>query len=188
MLGTGRMDLSDIKELPEYLGRGMITATANVPKAAGATADFAALLESTSKKVANPYKEQLFKSMGFRRFSFSYTFAPRNLNEANMVMEIVDTFKYHMHPEVSGGDMFLIYPSEFSIGFEILSEDGTGVVENKNLPKISSCALTSVKATYGPDGMFNTFKATDGIPTEINLELMFTELETLTAVRIAQGF
>jgi hypothetical protein len=45
-----------------------------------------------------------------------------------------------------------------------------------------------VKATYGPDGMFNTFQGTDGIPTEMSLELQFTELETLTAVRIAQGF
>ena len=59
---------------------------------------------------------------------------------------------------------------------------------NPQLPKVSSCALTSVKATYGPDGFFNTFQNTDGIPTEKSLELAFTELETLTAVRIAQGF
>ena len=86
ILGSGRADLSDIKELPEFLGRGAISAAANIPKGLGANADFAATLEATSKKVANPYKEQLFKSMGFRKFSFSYVFAPRNLGEANMVM------------------------------------------------------------------------------------------------------
>ena len=188
MLGSGRFDMSDLKELPEFLGRGMISAAANVPKGMGGNADFGATLEATSKKVANPYKEQMFKSVGFRRFSFSYNFAPRNLNEANMALEIIDTFKYHMHPEVSDGDMFLIYPAEFSIAFEVLDE-GTGQVKlNPYLPKVSSCALTSVKATYGPDGMFNTFQGTDGIPTEMALELQFTELETLTAVRIAQGF
>ena len=186
ILGSGRADMSDIKELPEFLGRGMISAAANIPKAIGATADFAATLEATSKKVANPYKEQLFKSMGFRKFSFSYVFAPRNLGEANMVMEIIDTFKYHMHPEVSPGDMFLIYPSEFSIEFETLDQNGN-VIQNPYLPRVSSCALSSVKATYGPDGFFNTFQETDGIPTEMGLELQFTELETLTAVRIAQG-
>ena len=186
ILGSGRADMSDIKELPEFLGRGMISAAANIPKAIGATADFAATLEATSKKVANPYKEQLFKSMGFRKFSFSYVFAPRNLGEANMVMEIIDTFKYHMHPEVSPGDMFLIYPSEFSIEFETLDQNGK-VIRNPYLPRVSSCALSSVKATYGPDGFFNTFQETDGIPTEMGLELQFTELETLTAVRIAQG-
>jgi len=188
MLGSGRFDMSDLKELPEFLGRGMISAAANVPKGIGGNADFGATLEATSKKVANPYKEQMFKSVGFRRFSFSYNFAPRNLNEANMVLEIIDTFKYHMHPEVSDGDMFLIYPAEFSIAFEILDCESGQVKLNPYLPKVSSCALTSVKATYGPDGMFNTFQGTDGIPTEMALELQFTELETLTAVRIAQGF
>ena len=188
MLGSGRFDMSDLKELPEFLGRGTISAAANIPKGIGGNADFGATLEATSKKVANPYKEQMFKSVGFRRFSFNYNFAPRNLSEANMVLEIIDTFKYHMHPEVSDGDMFLIYPAEFSIAFEILDEDTGQVKLNPYLPKVSSCALTSVKATYGPDGMFNTFQGTDGIPTEMALELQFTELETLTAVRIAQGF
>ena len=186
MIGSGKFDGKDLLELPEFMGRGLISAAANVPKGLGANADFGAVLEATSKKVSNPYKEQLFKSMGFRRFAFNYLFAPRNIGEAQQVMEIIDTFKYHMHPEASDGDMFLVYPSEFSIGFEILHEGK--VKRNPYLPKISSCALTSVKATYGPDGMFNTFQGTDGIPSEINLELAFTELETLTAVRIAQGF
>jgi len=188
ILGSGRFDMSDLAELPEFATRGVIGAAANIPKGIGGNADFGATLEATSKKVSNPYKEQLFKSVGFRRFSFSYNFAPRNLNEANMVLEIIDTFKYHMHPEASDGDMFLIYPAEFSIAFEILDEQSGQVKINPYLPKVSSCALTSVKVTYGPDGMFNTFQHTDGIPTEMAMELQFTELETLTAVRIAQGF
>jgi len=186
MIGSGKYDGADLLELPEYLGRGLIAAAANIPKGLGANADFGAVLEATSKKVANPYKEQLFKSMGFRRFAFNYHFAPRNEGEARNCMEIINTFKYHMHPEASDGDMFLIYPAEFSIVFEIL--DNGSVKRNPYLPKVSSCALTSVKATYGPDGMFNTFQDTDGIPSEMHLELAFTELETLTAVRIAQGF
>jgi hypothetical protein len=188
VLGSGQFDLADLTELPEFATRGVISAAANIPKGIGGNADFGATLEATSKKVSNPYKEQLFKSVGFRRFAFNYNFAPRNLGEANMVLEIIDTFKYHMHPEVSDGNMFLIYPAEFSIAFEILDEGSGQVKTNPYLPKVSSCALTSVKATYGPDGMFNTFQGTDGIPTEMSLELQFTELETLTAVRIAQGF
>jgi len=187
LLGSGRMDFKDLAEAPEFIGRGLISAAANLPKAIGADADFGAAIEATSKKVSNPYKEQLFKSMGFRRFSFNYTFVPRNPNEADMVMEIVDTFKYHMHPEASEGDLFLVYPAEFSIQFEYLDKNGN-VDLNPHLPKISSCALTGCKVTYGPDGAFNTFKNSGGMPTEINMELAFTELETLTAVRIAQGF
>ena len=175
MLGSGKFDASDLLELPEFVGRGAITAAASVPKALGAAADFGAVLEATSKKVANPYKEQLFKSMGFRRFAFNYHFAPRNIDEAERCMEIINTFKYHMHPETSDGNMYLIYPAEFSIVFEILDDNGI-VKRNPHLPKVSSCALTSVKATYGPDGFFNTFQNTDGIPSEMHLELMFTEL------------
>jgi len=188
MMGSGRFDMDDLAEAPEFLARGIISAAANLPKGLGGNADFGATLEATSKKVSNPYKEQLFKSIGFRRFSFNYNFAPRNLGEAQRVLEIIDTFKYHMHPEASDGDMYLIYPAEFSIEFEILDETTGKVKRNPYLPKVSSCALTSVKATYGPDGMFNTFQGTDGIPTEMALELQFTELETLTQVRIAQGF
>ena len=59
---------------------------------------------------------------------------------------------------------------------------------NEHLPKISSCALTDVKITYGPDGSFQTIKDTLGAPSEITMELSFTELETLTANRIASGY
>jgi len=56
------------------------------------------------------------------------------------------------------------------------------------LPKISDCALKDVKVTYGPDGFFNTVAGTDGVPSEITMELNFTELEVLTANRIADGY
>ena len=166
--------------------RNIIAGAANIPKAAGANADIGSLIEVTSKKVNNPYKEQLFKSMGFRRFAFNYVFSPRNAGEALMVRDIVKTFKYHMHPDVEEKGMFLVYPSEFAI--EFMHRDKNGVVsKNPNLPRVSSCALTSVKVTYGPDGIFNTFQDSGGIPTETTMELMFTELETLTRTRIQEG-
>jgi hypothetical protein len=183
-LGSGRLNMTDAAELPEYIGRGMIGAAANLPKELGGSGDFASLIESTSKKVNNPYKEQLFKSMGFRKFSFNYAFAPRNKNELAEVQAIISLFKYHMHPEASKGELFLVYPSEFSIEFHSLI-DGIMAI-NPELPKVSSCVLTSAKVTYGPDGNFNTFIDT-GAATEYGLELQFTELETLTANRIEDG-
>jgi hypothetical protein len=77
-----------------------------------------------------------------------------------------------------------VYPSEFSIEFHSLI-DGIMAI-NPELPKVSSCVLTSAKVTYGPDGNFNTFIDT-GAATEYGLELQFTELETLTANRIEDG-
>ena len=189
LLTTGRGGVTDFLsgEGAETVARGVAGAVANVPKAAGVNADFNAAIEASSKKVANPFKEQLFKSMGFRKFSFSYTFSPRNLNEYNMVREIIQKFKYHMHPTVSESDIFLIYPSEFSIQFEHYDERTKQVSVNDHLPKISSCILENVKVVYGPDGVFQTIKNTGGIPSEITMELAFAELETLTANRIEQG-
>ena len=189
LLTTGRTGVGDILsgEMVEAGARGASGAAANLPKAAGANADFGAAFEATSKKVANPFKEQLFKSIGFRKFSFSYTFSPRNLAEYNMVREIIQKFKYHMHPTVSESDIFLIYPSEFSIQFEYYDKRTKQVSRNQHLPKISSCILENVKVVYGPDGVFQTIKNTGGIPSEITMELAFAELETLTANRIEQG-
>ena len=124
--------------------------------------------------------------MGFRSFAFQYVFNPKNVEEYNDVRSIINVFKYHMHPEISPGQAFLIYPSEFNIEF-YHATDG-GVKPNPHLPKISDCALKDVKVTYGPDGFFNTVAGTDGIPSEITMELNFTELETMTANRIADGY
>ena len=102
-------------------------------------------------------------------------------------MKIIQLFKYHMHPTNSDLDQFLIYPSEFSIVFETLNNEGE-VVTNENMPKISSCVLEGMKVVHGPDGLFNTFQNSEGMPSEITMELNFAELETLTAKRIEQGF
>ena len=186
-LANRRSNQTDGAEIVELLGRGIISAAANIPRAAGiGNADFASSIEATTKKLNNPFKEQLFKSIGFRKFAFGYTFSPRNESEAMTVERIINLFKYHMHPEISPGQMFLVYPSEFLIEF-LHVEDGQ-VHTNHHMPRIAGCALTDVKITYGPDGTFQTIKDTKGMPSEITMELSFTELETLTANRIAEGY
>jgi len=183
LLASGRASLSDILGGAEYLARGVIGAAANVPKELGlGQENIGAAIEATSKKVSNPYKEQLFKSMGFRKFGFEYRFMPKNPSEFNNVMNIIKLFKYHMHPDKGSNGFFLIYPSEFNIEYRYMSE------ENQYVSKISSCVLTDMQVTYGsPDGTFNTIQGTQGAPNDIQMNLSFTELETLTADRIKQG-
>jgi hypothetical protein len=171
----------------ELGGRGAIAAAANVPSAVGiGDFDLGSLFEATSKKIGNPYKEQLFKSMGFRQFSFQYQFSPKNSQEARDVQDIISLFKENMHPDVSEDGMMLIYPSEFSIEFHHRVGPNQSAI-NTNLPKISTCALKNCKVTYGPDGMLNTFKNSEGMPTETTMELQFVELETLTSKRIREA-
>ena len=162
--------------------RGIIKAAASLPSGLGITGDLGASLDLTSSKVANPYKEQLFSNMGFRQFAFNYKFTPRNATEYKHVQRIIKLFKYHMHPENDPTGLFLEYPSEFNIEYLYRGE------ENTHVSKISSCALTDIKITYGNQDSFTTIQGTKGAPAEINMQLAFTELETLTNDRIADGF
>lgn len=162
--------------------RGVIGAAASLPAAVGLTGDLAAGIEATTRKVANPYKEQLFKSMGFRQFAFSYKFVPRNQSELDTVMNIIQQFKYHMHPENDPTGLFLEYPSEFEIEYHYKGQ------ENNFLSKISTCALTDVKVTYGGQDAFTSFIDTRGAPSEIQMDLAFQELETLTNDRIGLNY
>jgi hypothetical protein len=129
---------------------------------------------------ANPKKEQVFKGVNFRTFSFDYKFFPRNWNEAQNIRNIIAEFKYHMHPEFKDNNNFVyIYPSEFDIFYY---QDGE---ENMNLHRHTSCVLTDLSINYTPNGMFSTFP--DGSPTQIDITLTFRELALLTKDKVKDG-
>jgi hypothetical protein len=140
----------------------------------------------------NPFKEQLFRNMGFRTFAFDYVFLPKSKNEALMVRNIVNTFKYYMHPGMNPSNPYwLTYPAEFDISFHSYGQP------NEYLHKISSCVLTNLDVDFGSDNDFMTFKPDGedvngvtraGYPTEITLKLQFTELEVLTRNRVGDGY
>jgi len=129
---------------------------------------------------SNPKKEQVFKNVDFRTFQFDYQFFPRNKDEAANVIEIINTFKYHMHPEFKDANEFLyVYPSEFDITYY---QNGQ---ENQNLHRHTSCVLTEMNVNYTPNGQFNSFD--NGMPTQINITLSFRELSLLTKDKIKDG-
>lgn len=128
----------------------------------------------------NPRKEQLFKQVDFRTFQFTYEFFPRNKQESQQVKNIIDQFKYHMHPEYKDQMNFLyVYPSEFDIFYY------HGTQENLNVNRHTSCVLTEMNVNYSPQGQFTAFD--DGTPTQINVVLTFKELATLTKEKIEDG-
>jgi hypothetical protein len=135
------------------------------------------LLSALYKAAPNPRKEQLFKSMEFRRFSLNYQFAPRSRQEADNVKRIINTFKFYMHPEFQNNlnKMLYLFPSEFDIVYYY------GDKEHPHLNKISTCVLTDLQVNYSPNGQFSTFA--DGMPTQINVQMSFLEMETLSKER-----
>ena len=174
--------LSGARGLSELAVRGLIGAAATIPSELGISGDLAAGIDVTTRKTQNPYKEQLFKSMGFRKFAFAYKFAPRNKTELESVMQIIQQLKYHMHPEKDPSGLFLEYPSEFEIEYHYKG------AENQFMSKISTCALTDMKVTYGGQDAFTSFRDTEGAPSEIQMDLAFQELETLTNDRIGLNY
>ena len=84
-----------------------------------------------------------------------------------------------MHPEMSDGKMFFIYPSEFNISYYF------GNDENGYFHRFTTCVLESMDVSYGGE-QFSSFR--DGSPTEINMSLTFRELEILTKNMISEGY
>ena len=129
---------------------------------------------------ANPKKEQTFKGVDFRKFTFDYQFFPRDEVEAANVILIINEFKLHMHPEFKSEQNFVyIYPSEFDITYY------TGGVENTNLHRHTSCVLEEMNVNYTPNGSFSTFE--NGMPTQINMSLGFRELQLLSKETVEGG-
>ncbi len=129
---------------------------------------------------ANPKKEQIFKGVDFRTFTFDYQFYPRDSKEAGNVLRIIEQFKYHMHPEFKdNGGFVYIYPSEFDVVYY------QGAMENRNIHRHTSCVLTNMNVNYTPQGQFTTFA--DGMPTQINVTLTFKELALLTKDKVEDG-
>jgi len=151
---------------------------AKLPGAFGA-ADVSSALSVSSGTSLNPFKETVFESVDFRSFAFKYKFFPKNKKESDDVYEIIKTFKFHMHPEMSEGKLFFIYPSEFNISYYFGSE------ENGYFHKFATCVLENMDVSYGGE-QFSSFR--DGSPTEINMSLTFRELEILTKNMIQDGY
>jgi hypothetical protein len=133
----------------------------------------------------NPYLEVLFDSMALRTFTYNFTFAPRNQAETDEAQRIIQVFRFHMAPEVQGGQSrFLTLPSEFDIHYMYQSKSGIAS-ENDYYNKIGTCVLQNCDVNYTP-GAVKSFK--DGAPTKITMSLTFKETDALTKDRIAEGY
>ena len=145
--------------------------------AMSAAGDASGMLSKLSKTAVNPVKEQVFKSVDFRMFTFNYTFAPRSSTESQNCLNIIQQFKFHMHPEFKSEDQFLyIYPSEFDISYYNNNK------QNDKIHHHTSCVLTDLALDYAPQGTYSTFA--DGTPTQINMTLTFRELGKLNKENI----
>ncbi len=144
-----------------------------------------AIFASAFGAVQNPQLELIYTSPSLRNFRFDFMFYPSSPKEATEVNEIVRLLKFHQAPEILPGSAgyFLVPPSEFDIEFYY-----NGQI-NPNIPKISTCVLTSIDMDYAPKGWAAYEDTKDinkptyggtGMPFAIRLSLSFQETEVMT--------
>lgn len=134
-----------------------------------------------SGQALNPQLEVLFKGVNMREFQFDFLFAPFDQSEAENVLDIIKTFKFHMAPEINKGLMgrYFTPPSEFDIDFLF------GGQRNKNVHQVGTCVLKGMNVDYAPNG-WSTFG--NGMPTHIKMTLQFMETEIVTKQRVDEGY
>ena len=188
----------------------------------GAEAKFGgaiAALKKAKGEIVNPHKAIIYTGPGgFRTFTFSYVMSPENVKEANTIKNIVQFFKFHMHPDTPnyndtapsgqlnsdgteqqvttkmGGDintsMSLTYPEEFKIKMHVNRNAMKETTKSNNpLFAIKNCYLDSLNVDYTTSGAPAFItQGTTSVPATTTMALSFKETVLMTKNSIEQGF
>ena len=149
--------------------------------------DLNAARDKLSNRAQNNFLEATFTGLDFRKFSFSWKFTPKSPEEAKQVQKIIKTFKFHMLPEIKGGDhgRWFTTPAEFDLFYMFRGD------ENEWINKIQTCVLLNMEVNYAPNG-YQTFRPIEGKngapPSEIDMKLDFQETKLITKEDVNLGF
>ena len=179
-----------LEALPGIAGQVKGAMFRGAAKAASALmgGDALAAYDKYSNRAMNNFLETTFKGVGFRKFSYTWKFAPKSTEEVLAAQEIIKTFKFHMLPELpESGDFgrYYVVPAEFDIFYMFRGD------ENSYFNKIATSVLVNMDVNYSPS-QYQTFRPIDGIngapPTEIDLKLDFQETKIITKAEVLEGF
>ena len=150
--------------------------------------DALAAYDKYSNRAMNNFLETTFKGGGFRKFSYTWKFAPKSIEEVLAAQDIIKTFKFHMLPELpESGDFgrYYVTPAEFDIFYMFRGD------ENSYFNKIATSVLVNMDVNYSPS-QYQTFRPIDSIngapPTEIDLKLDFQETKIITKADVEEGY
>jgi hypothetical protein len=190
--GVAAVGSAAVDALKQYQKGGISGVIENIGSFLGRTAATKIFGEGTGAAIAqnltglavNPQLELIYSSPEFRQFRFDFIFYPRSTQEAKEVQKIISRLRFHQAPEIKQGTgaFFLVPPSEFDIKFYYNGR------ENLNVPKISTCVLTTIDTDYAPNGWasyerpgeFDPSLGGTGMPVAIRLSLGFQEVEFMT--------
>ena len=185
----GQGFLNTIGTTSGALGSAISETGANALKSAleAGAAGAKASQEIANGKVFNNRMEVVFEGISRREFSFTFKMMPKSQNEALMVRQIVNQFRFYMAPSFDGApstSRTFIVPATFDIEYHY-----SGGV-NSFLNKISTSVLKTCNVTYGGERVqfFKPIQGDGASPVETQIELNFQELEVITREKINEGF
>jgi hypothetical protein len=114
-----------------------------------------------------------YKGTNLRKFSFTWTFNPKNQEEATQIKSIVKLFKQFASPEKQIGGAVLISP--YFCWIEVSNK------EVNEMLKLEEMLVSDVSVTYGSTGAMEMFS--DSFPKEITLAISLVERRMKTIDR-----
>ena len=168
--------ITDNKIFGQLLTQQFYTAAANIPLGGSLTRD--AIFARSKGEILNQNVELLFNGAKIRSFKFSFKMTPRNNKEAEQIKLIINAFKRHMVPKLTGqteqtsvNNLFLKSPSIFELTYK------SGSIKNPFLNSFKQCFLTDMSVNYTGEGTYAVYN--DSTPVSMVLELGFKELEPI---------
>lgn len=116
-----------------------------------------------------------------REFTFTYKFEPKNPQDAQAMLQIINTLRVASYPTALAGGMAYKVPSSIKISFNGVNPGfGSGSSPGGRTVTVlpNFWAIKEVNTTLSEGDQMMTFS--DGIPTQVSLQLQLMETVLLT--------
>lgn len=138
--------------------------------AGGISEDAGAGVDMITGVTPNPGLAVSFQGIGLRAFSYSWRLAPKSMEEAQTMLDIITVIKQSTLPIKQV--YTLTYPDLVDVTLHPSSLN--------EVIKYKRCVITDVKINWAPNGV-PSFFARSQVPTECELTLSFQETSIFTA-------
>ena len=180
----------------------------------GGNLSFNDISGSTRGIVMNPNTELLYDSPQLREIGMTWKLVPKTLAEAREIKAIIDAFREASLPSYGSSDDPIASwgePAKSGVGIgtdrrkdassdtQVFSEENfihvpwmckftfmKGNETHYNVAQFKPCAISKVRVSYTPDGMYSTY--VDGSPVATELSINFIESKLIFKGEVSKGF
>ena len=137
-----------------------------------AAGDIGSAISQGIGAVPNPHIQALFSGVPLRTHRFEWTFAPRNPNESQQLMNLLKAMKAYSLPSYSSlGTAALAYP--------FLCQPELKIAGTAQLIKFQPCLIQSIELNYSPQGIPAFFEGTSHPAfIECSMTMLETQIQT----------